>query len=95
MIKNKVGFFITSSRFSRAIYGAAKAIAFVMLIISHVPDIYKYKPMSVAQFVWYMNAEPMLRLIAEAITYIAVAFCVLRGIPVILESKRFFTKDAK
>lgn len=95
MIKNKIGFFITSSRFSRAAYGTAKALAFVLLIIAHIPNLEEYKPMSVNHFIWFLDNGSILKLVAEVMVYIAVAFCVLRGIPVILESKRFFAKDVE
>lgn len=93
MIKNKIGNFITASRFSRGTYGTAKALAFMLMILAHIPEIYRYNPMTIPQFIWYQHYQPMLILIANIFAYIAVAFCVIRGIPVILESKRFFNKD--
>lgn len=95
MIKNKLGNFITASRFSRGAYGGAKALAFMLMIIAHIPNIYQYKPMTVPQFVWYEYHQATFILIANVLAYIAVAFCVIRGIPVIMESKRFFAKDDK
>ncbi|MDD3238103.1 MAG: CDP-alcohol phosphatidyltransferase family protein [Candidatus Gastranaerophilales bacterium] len=93
MMTNPIGKFITASRFARAAYGGAKAIAFVMMIIAHVPNMYMYKPMSIGQFIWYSQHQGLLITIANVFAYIAVTFCVLRGIPVILESKRFFTQE--
>lgn len=93
MIKNKIGNFITSSRFSRGAYGTAKAFAFILMIAAHIPNIIEYKPLSIKQWYAFSNFQPTLVTIALVFTYIAVAFCVLRGIPVIVESKRFFTKN--
>lgn len=91
MIKNKIGHFITASRFSRFTYAGAKLIAFVLLIFAHIPRLFEYKPMTVEQFMWYLQFQPKLVLIANIFAYIAVVFCVLRGIPVILEGKKFLS----
>lgn len=39
------------------------------------------------------QVKPFIAPIAYACTYIAVFFCVIRGLPVIIESKRFLEKD--
>ncbi len=94
MIKNKIGNFITASRFSRGAYGGAKALAFVLMIAANIPKLEEYNPMTVEH--WYYFAyqiQPALQIIAPALVYIAVIFCVARGIPVIIESKRFFSKN--
>ncbi len=95
MMQSKLGEFLTSSRFSRAVYGAAKAFAFFIMIIAHIPKIEEYKPMTVDQFLYYINFQPTLILIANILAYTAVVMCVVRGIPVLLESKRFFSKYDK
>lgn len=89
MIKNKIGHFITASRFSRFTYAGAKLLAFVLLIAAHIPRIYQYKPMTVEQFMSYLQFQPKLALVANIFAYIAVAFCVLRALPVIIEGKKF------
>lgn len=93
MIKNKIGNFITASRFSRGAYGGAKALAFILMIVAHIPNIIEYKPLDIEQWYMFSQAQPTLVNIALALSYIAVAFCIVRGIPVVLESKRFFTKN--
>lgn len=95
MMQNKIGAFLTSSRFSRALYGAAKAFAFFIMIIAHIPAIEEYKPMTVEQYVSFVHFQPTLVLIANILAYITVVMCVIRGIPVLLESKRFFSKYDK
>lgn len=75
MIKNKIGLFLTSSRFSRAIYGAAKVFAFMAVILCETPDV---------------NIPDWLVLLKDASVIITVVFCVIRAIPVLIESKRFF-----
>lgn len=49
--------------------------------------------MSVDLFVKFTYYQPMLIKIADTLVYITVAMCVIRGIPVILESKRFLEND--
>lgn len=79
MMQSKIGKFIVASNFSRFSYAVFKAIAFALLIIAHMPSDYAHKP--------------VISLIAYISAYIAVFFCVVRGIPVIIESKRFFTEN--
>ena len=93
MNKSKIGNFITASRFSRFTYAGAKLLAFMLMILAHIPKIAEYKPMTVQQFFVYIQVQPVLVTVANIFAYIAVAFCVLRGLPVILESKRFFCKN--
>ena len=81
MMQSKIGKFIVASNFCRFTYAVTKAIAFTFLILANTP----YE---------YANKD-IVTTIAYVCTYIAVAFCVVRGIPVIIESKRFFPKNEK
>jgi len=77
MMQSKIGRFIVASNFSRGSYAVFKAIAFTLMIAAHVPfQEYPYKD--------------VVNIIAYASVYITVFFCVVRGLPVIIESKRFF-----
>ncbi len=93
MNKSKIGNFITASRFSRAVYGTAKALAFVLMILAYVPKIEEFKPMTVESFYFYLTHVTYLKYFAHGLAYIAVAFCVIRALPVIWESKQFFVKN--
>ena len=79
MMESKIGRFIVASNFSRFSYAVAKAFAFVLLIAGYIPAEYAYK--SDVLLAGYICA------------YVSVAFCVARGLPVIIESRRFFVKD--
>ncbi|HSA06340.1 MAG TPA: CDP-alcohol phosphatidyltransferase family protein [Candidatus Gastranaerophilales bacterium] len=79
MMQSKIGKFIVASNFSRFSYAVFKAIAFALLILSQMPSDYALKP--------------LISTIAYASVYISVFFCIARGIPVIIESKRFFVKN--
>lgn len=73
MMQGKVAKFIVASNFSRFTYAVCKALAFLLLIAGH----FKF------------NTDHTLYVTGLICTYIAVIFCVLRGLPVIFESKRF------
>jgi len=75
MMQSKIGKFIVASNFCRFTYAVCKAVAFALLIAAHVPSEYALKT--------------AITYVAYGATYISVFFCVARGIPVIIESKRF------
>ena len=76
MMQGKIAKFIVASNFCRFTYAVCKAVAFFFLIAGHIPTAYAHQ-------------ETLLH-IGEVCAIISVAFCVLRGLPVIFESKRFF-----
>lgn len=75
MMQNPIGKFIVTSNFSRFSYAIFKAVAFALLIAANIPAEYKYK--SYVSMAGYFAA------------YSSIFFCVVRGLPVIIESKRF------
>lgn len=78
MMKNPIGKFIVASNFSRGSYAVFKAIAFSLLIVANLPNGVHYQYDNIVRFLAYFSA------------YASVFFCVARGIPVLIESKRFF-----
>lgn len=76
MMESKLGKFIVASNFSRFTYAVTKALAFGFMILAHLPVDYKYKA--------------IISIIAYSCAYISLIFCVVRGLPVLIESKRFF-----
>lgn len=79
MQNDKIGYFICSSKFMRISYAVAKVVAFVLLVIAKIP-----------------NIEPDTGIVIYVFGYIsaifALIFCVIRGLPVIFESKKLFKK---
>ncbi len=76
MMESKIGKFLVASNFCRFTYAVTKALAFAFLILANFP----------------MECEGCVNRFtgfAYTCAYIAVLFCVVRGIPVIWESKRF------
>ncbi len=78
IVQSKIGRFLTASRFSRAVYGGAKIIAFMTVIACHVPE--------------FLPPNELV-LIMHLSVYLTVIFCVLRAVPVITASKKYFVKQ--
>ncbi len=76
MMQSKLGKFIVASNFCRFTYAVTKAFAFAFLILANFP----------IKQEGYTNR---FEFFAYACAYIALVFCVIRGIPVVIESKRF------
>ena len=76
MMQSKLGKFIVASNFCRFTYAVTKAFAFAFLILANTPE-------------GLNGLSDKVSFIAYACAYIAVVFCVVRGIPVVIESKRF------
>ena len=92
MMKNKFFHFLTASRFSRAIYGVAKVLAFLMVILANIPNIEFLDILTLEQHEFYEALQPNLILSANILVYITVAMCLIRGIPVVLEIKKYISK---
>lgn len=80
MQSDKIGYFICSSKFSRISYAVAKALAFVLMIVAKMPKLDH-------------DISVFLFAIAYVAAIIALIFCVLRGLPVIFESKKLFKNE--
>lgn len=78
MMQSKLGVFLVSSRASRWLYAVTKAVAFALLVLAHLPG---GLPEPWPPIVWN---------VAYISTYVAVFFCLVRGLPVLIESRRFF-----
>ena len=78
MQRNPVCIFITSSKFMRISYAVAKVAAFVVIVASKVPGC----PMPALVFT-----------VGYWLAVIAIVFCVVRGLPVVIESKYLFEKN--
>ena len=73
MMRSKVGALLVSSR--RALYGAAKTLAFSLLILAFAPGLFR-------------NIGPIVTWLAYASVYTTVVMCVVRGLPVVAEARR-------
>ena len=75
MMRSRIGTFLVASRESRSAYGIAKASAFTLMILAYAPALPE-------------GARPVVLAIALICVYASVILCVLRGIPVLLETRR-------
>lgn len=79
MQDSKMGYLICSSKFSRITYAVAKLVAFLFMILAKLPGI-------------HFHGSTQLNTLALIASVVAIEFCVIRGLPVVFASKRFFKK---
>ena len=70
---NPICKWITGSKFMRISYAVAKVLAFVLIVASKIPNI------AYGETLWT---------VAYWMAVVAIVFCVIRGLPVMLEAKR-------
>jgi len=73
MQKSKIGKFICASKFMRISYAVAKVAAFVILIFAYIPGLNE-------------NISAVSELIGLILAWVAIIFCVVRGLPVLFEA---------
>lgn len=78
MQRNPICKWITGSRFMRITYAVAKVLAFIVIIAAKIPNI--------------ANAE-LIYNIGYALAWVAIVFCVVRGLPVVIEAKAVLGDD--
>lgn len=77
MMQNPLNKFLVSSNFSRFTYAIAKALAFCLLIAGHCSIFEPFHLFPAARFT----------------VVIATIFCLIRGLPVLIEGSRFITSE--
>ena len=82
MQESKIGKFICASKFMRISYAVAKVAAFMLLIVVNTPGIE----------IW--NGLTVLNNITMFLAWVAIIFCVVRAIPVVVESGKLFEENA-
>ena len=86
MIRSRLGFALVASRASRAIYGGAKVLAFAGL--------FGLKAALPTQVLWGIGL-PAVHTAVLTMTYLTVSLCVLRALPVFVESRRLFSSEER
>jgi CDP-diacylglycerol--glycerol-3-phosphate 3-phosphatidyltransferase len=76
MMQTKLGKFLVASNFSRFSYAVAKAIAFCLLIAAHTT----------------LGKTMPLNEVAMFFVYFSCFFCVVRGLPVLVEAKSILSQ---
>jgi CDP-diacylglycerol--glycerol-3-phosphate 3-phosphatidyltransferase len=80
MMRSRLGALLVSSRLSRGAYGVGKAAAFTLVILAFAPG-------------WHPPLKTALVVLAYGCVYATVALCVVRGIPVLVEARRFLAPE--
>lgn len=81
--KSSIGKALVSSRWSRGLYGFSKMLAFLSLISI------QGMAMPGSEYFVAHDTQNIIRVSGYAIIYFTVGYCILRGIPVILDSIPF------
>lgn len=88
MMQTDWGRWLVSQRFMRAFYGVVKAVTFPALALLHA-----------LLLVWPGTPQslylPVLRIAVDLLIFLTVGINLLRGIPVLIESRRFFIAEQK
>lgn len=80
---SKIGALLVNSRFSRGTYGVAKVFSFLFLIAIDGIKLHIFPEKTWAGYYLGIN------MIGSATIYLTLILCVIRGIPVLVESRRF------
>ncbi len=78
MQRNPICKWITGSKFMRITYAVAKVLAFIVIILAKVPNI--------------PNADVVFT-VGKWLAVIAIVFCVVRGLPVVIEAKAVLSDE--
>lgn len=78
MQRNPICKWITGSKFMRITYAVAKVLAFIVIILAKVPNI--------------PNADVVYH-VGYLLALIAIVFCVVRGLPVVIEAKAVLSDE--
>ncbi len=80
MMHSTLGRFLVASRLMRGLYGFAKAWVFCQLTLTH------------ALVLWHPGFLPILLFINQALIYLTATLCVIRGLPVVWDSRIYLTR---
>jgi CDP-diacylglycerol--glycerol-3-phosphate 3-phosphatidyltransferase len=83
MMHSPLGRFLVASRFMRAFYGLAKAVVFCVLYLTQA--------LALKNPAILMTLHPL----NQSLIFLTVGLCVLRGIPVVLDGRVYFTTGKK
>lgn len=77
MMCSPLGRFLVSGRLIRGLYGAAKASAFAWILL--------FQPAPALWPGWWGEWSNPVQTVTAALVYVAVAMCLVRGVPVVVE----------
>lgn len=77
MMRSPLGRFLVVGRLMRGLYGAVKAIAFAWILL--------FQPVPALWPGWWSAWADPVQTVTAVLVYIAVALCLVRGVPVVVE----------
>jgi CDP-diacylglycerol---glycerol-3-phosphate 3-phosphatidyltransferase len=89
MMRSRFTWFLTASRFSRALYGWSKALGFFFLtwyVAWQLPD-------ADGRVLDYLYDYQAFRLLGWVLVYTSVAMCVIRGLPVLWDAMYYLREE--
>jgi len=92
MMSSKIGRWIVASRASRAVYAAAKAIAFGYLLLYLALIQAQVRGMELGEMESWL---PFAYKLGIWFVYFTVAFCLARGLPVLVEGRQYVRIEPK
>ena len=72
-----------------------KAMNELKKFIAYIPNLEYFNGMSINAFARFAYIQPCLITIADILVYVTVLMCIIRGVPVLIESRRFINNDKK
>ncbi len=85
--KSRFGALLVSSRFSRGLYGVVKVFSFLFLIVINGLEL-----QGIPEFLGQESRQTLMTAGYSTI-YFTLILCILRGLPVLVESRRFLRPD--
>lgn len=80
MMRSPLGRFLVAGRFMRGLYGTVKAMAFAWILL--------FQPVAELWPGWWESWGGVVQAVTAVLVYAAVALCLLRGAPVMVEFYR-------
>jgi CDP-diacylglycerol--glycerol-3-phosphate 3-phosphatidyltransferase len=81
MMRSRIGHWLVAGRFMRSSYAIVKAVAFSVLAFW------------LAVETLYTSWEEVVAWAAQALTWLSLIMCIVRGVPVLVEAPRLFSSD--
>jgi CDP-diacylglycerol--glycerol-3-phosphate 3-phosphatidyltransferase len=93
MMQSKFGTWLAASRFHRGLYGAAKVVTFLWLLLEMALQVQVMKYADWAQN--YGNALDIMHVIGQVLAVFTILYSLLRGAVVVWDSRSYFMSGSK
>lgn len=93
MMRSRIGVWLAASRLHRALYGGAKVVAFVWLILEYGLLIWREQDPALFAVQPWPDAFPSIHLLGQLLAWFAVLYGLVRGGVVLYDSRHFFLEE--